>query len=50
VDAIISVREPPAKRWKGSQRGGYRWRRRGADAALIAQTNDSLATGRPQAH
>jgi hypothetical protein len=49
VGAIISVRELSAKRWKGFQRGGHRWRRRGADAALIAQTNDSPATGGSQA-
>jgi hypothetical protein len=65
VDAIISMRELSAKCWKGSQRGEvWGWWAflgncdapqfsragvAGADAAPIAQSNNSPFTGRSQA-
>ncbi len=62
MDAIISVREPPAKRWKGSHVGEVWGALLGncgasqftdggvalADAAPIAQSNNSPATGGSQ--
>ena len=66
MDAIISVREPPAKRWKGSHVGavwgwepysGTATRRSSVVQASpepmpheIGQSNNSPATGRSQAH